>query len=120
MWKEDKKYILFAVLQVLFAISFGLWVSISKVEPIPEKIVVEKLTPRIKEVQLVTKVFRAEQISNIATMSSKLVLVQTGYDVEEILKSSPGVTVTAVTDFNILLDNGDTVYFKIDQISLKR
>lgn len=120
MWKKDKQYIVFAVLQVAFAISFGLWVSVSKVEvPRKEKTTVE-ISPRIKEVQLVTKVFRAEQMQNIATMSSKLVLVQTGFDVEEILESSPGVTVTAVTDFNILLDNGDTVYFKIDQISLKR
>jgi hypothetical protein len=120
MWKEDKKYILFSVLQVLFAISFGLWVSVSKVEtPREEKTNVE-IPPRIKEVQLVTKVFRAEQLQNIAKMSSKLVLVQTGYDVEEILRTSTGVAVTAVTDFNILLENGETVYFRIDQVSLKR
>ena len=89
MWKEDRKYVLFAVLQVLFAISFGLWTSLSKVEPVKEKVVVEKLTPRIKEVQLVTKVFWAEQMQNIAKMSSKLVLVQTGYDVEN-LEIFPG------------------------------
>ena len=74
----------------------------------------------IKEIQLVSKTIREEQVYSRITDSEKyFVLVQTGFDLREIQKNTK-VSLTLVTDFNVFLDSGSCLKYTIDQISLNR
>jgi len=74
----------------------------------------------IKEIQLVSKTIREEQVYSRITDSEKyFVLVQTGFDLREIQKNTK-VSLTLVIDFNVFLDSGSCLKYTIDQISLNR
>lgn len=73
----------------------------------------------IKEIQILSKTLREERIQPLVDTEKYFVLVQTGFDLQEI-KEKTKVSLTVVTDFNVYLESGDCLKYTIDQISLNR
>ncbi len=73
----------------------------------------------IREIQILSKTLREERIQPLVDTEKYFVLVQTGFDLQEI-KEKTKVSLTVVTDFNAYLESGDCLKYTIDQISLNR